>query len=194
MDEDAKAARKALITRIRNSTKPTFWEKRPVFFLCPVCRNLVVQQTQKGERLEVSCCGQRLQPLVEHTGGAQAGEGADATDAGLALEHRLSVVVSGGFSSNAATITVGDEGAFHPMTQEHYIEWIYLYTFHGGQLRFLRPGGKVSQQARVVMALAEEDSYVYCDREVCKVCKFNCKRGFTAYAYCNVHGLWRFQL
>ena len=47
-------------------------------------------------------------------------------------------------------------------------------------------------------ALADEDAYVYCDREVCRMgheyCQFECKRGMVLYAHCTVHGLFRLPL
>lgn len=55
----------------------------------------------------------------------------------------------------------------HPMLEEHHIEWVYLETENGGQIRFFKPGDEPS----VLFA-------VHKDEAVC------------AYAYCNLHGLW----
>lgn len=174
--EEARSARRSNITRIKNSTKPTFLEAEPIFYQCPNCRNLFFQEKKKSDHARLYCCSEILVPLEVNT------------DELLVKEHMPLMEVSGGFSSNTATITVGKDA--HPMTENHHIEWIYLYTFRGGQFKYLQ----ANQPPRAVFALAEEDSYVYCDREVCQVCKFNCKRGFAVFAYCNQHGLWRLKM
>ncbi|MFC2343541.1 MAG: desulfoferrodoxin family protein [Negativicutes bacterium] len=65
------------------------------------------------------------------------------------------------------TVTVGSTP--HPMTVEHLIEWIYLETKQGGQRKSLRAG----DAPQVVFALTADDAPV------------------AAYAYCNLHGLWK---
>ncbi len=90
--------------------------------------------------------------------------------------HRITYVIFGGAEHNAMRIWV-EEGQ-HPTTQEHYIQWIYLRTYEGGQIKFLLPGEK----AMVNFALADGDAYSYCDRAVCEMgrgnCQFQCKRGY----------------
>ncbi len=56
----------------------------------------------------------------------------------------------------------------HPMTEEHYIEWIWLETDRGGKVRRLSPGNE---------ALAE---FTLEPGE----------RAVAAYALCNLHSLW----
>lgn len=65
------------------------------------------------------------------------------------------------------TVTVGSTP--HPMTVEHLIEWIYLETKQGGQRKVLAAG----DAPQAVFALTEDDAPV------------------AAYAYCNLHGLWK---
>ena len=65
------------------------------------------------------------------------------------------------------TVTVGS--VLHPMEEEHYIEWIVLVTKHGNQRVVLKPG----QEPKACFALC-------CGDEV-----------LEAYAYCNLHGLWK---
>ena len=65
------------------------------------------------------------------------------------------------------TVTVGS--TLHPMTAEHLIEWIYLETKQGGQRKVLSAG----DAPQAVFALTEDDAPV------------------AAYAYCNLHGLWK---
>ena len=64
-------------------------------------------------------------------------------------------------------VTVGEVA--HPMAPEHYIEWIAVSTDQGNQRKILEPGDKP-------MAC-----FALCDGE-----KFE-----AAYAYCNLHGLWK---
>lgn len=67
---------------------------------------------------------------------------------------------------NLVTVTVGSVP--HPMTEEHLIQWIYLETEQGGQRKVLKPGA----EPKAVFALADD-------------------RPVAAYAYCNLHGLWK---
>lgn len=163
-------------TRIKNSTKPTFSAAAPLFYRCARCRRLMVQPFAGDGALSLACCGEAMSELTPRS----------PTDA-EAGQHLPAMVVSGGFDSNALSVTVGLPP--HPMENDHHLEWIYLYTFQGGQIKFIAPGDR----AAAIFSLAEKDAYVYCDRTICKgsQCKFNCKRGFIAYAYCNRHGLWK---
>lgn len=67
------------------------------------------------------------------------------------------------------TVTVKVGSAVHPMVPEHYIEWIVLQTEQGVQRRLLQAG----QQPEARFALVKGDKAV------------------AAYAYCNLHGLWK---
>jgi superoxide reductase len=79
------------------------------------------------------------------------------------VEKHLPVVEIEG---NLVKVNVGS--ADHPMIPEHYIEWIYIQTEKGGQRKNLSPG----EAPNAVFAL-ENDKVV------------------AAYAYCNLHGLWK---
>ncbi len=68
---------------------------------------------------------------------------------------------------NTVTVTVG--AVEHPMVDAHYIEWVSLQTRQGNQRKALKPG----QAPKVVFAICEGDEVV------------------AAYAYCNLHGLWK---
>ena len=68
---------------------------------------------------------------------------------------------------NRVTVCVGS--THHPMLDEHSIEWVYLQTKQGGQYKTLRPGR------------SPEVSFALCDGDDVE----------AAYAYCNLHGLWR---
>ena len=56
----------------------------------------------------------------------------------------------------------------HPMIEEHHIMWVYLQTDRGGQRKCL----EVAKEPEVTFALADE-------------------KPLAAYAYCNLHGLWK---
>ncbi|MFR1640014.1 MAG: hypothetical protein ACLSVD_13165 [Eggerthellaceae bacterium] len=57
------------------------------------------------------------------------------------------------------------------------IQWIALKTFTGSQLKYVLP----KKRSPLLFALADEDAYVYCDKDVCLECTFMCKRGFVFY-------------
>lgn len=78
-------------------------------------------------------------------------------------KHVPEIQVVGG----EVTVSVGSVA--HPMAPEHFIEWIYLQTEQGGQRKALVPGA----EPKAVFVLAGGDKPV------------------AAYAYCNLHGLWK---
>ncbi|MDD2216231.1 MAG: desulfoferrodoxin family protein [Eubacteriales bacterium] len=57
----------------------------------------------------------------------------------------------------------------HPMTEEHNISWIYLQTTLGGQRKCL----EVGKEPKVCFKLCKGEAPI------------------AAYAYCNLHGLWK---
>lgn len=81
-------------------------------------------------------------------------------------EKHLPVVTVDG---NTVKVSVGS--AAHPMTAEHSIQWVYLQTAHGGQRKCLAPG----DAPEVTFALQND-------------------KAVAAYAYCNLHGLWKTEL
>ena len=85
------------------------------------------------------------------------------TSDGAAEKHVPVITVEG----NLVTVTVGSVA--HPMTEEHYITWISLQTAQGNQRKPLQPG----QEPKAQFMLCQGDSVV------------------AAYAYCNLHGLWK---
>ena len=80
-----------------------------------------------------------------------------------ATEKHIPVVEIDG---NIARVTVGS--TLHPMEEAHYIEWIYLETSIGIKRVKLNP----KEEPIASFALLEEETVV------------------SAYAYCNLHGLW----
>ncbi len=67
---------------------------------------------------------------------------------------------------NTVTVCVGDVA--HPMTEPHHIAWIVLETEHGFQKKDLDSTG----EPWAVFALTDD-------------------KAVAAYAYCNLHGLWK---
>jgi len=68
---------------------------------------------------------------------------------------------------NLVTVNVGDVA--HPMLDEHSILWVALETKQGAQRKELAVGSEPTVQ----FALVDGDEVV------------------AAYAYCNLHGLWK---
>lgn len=79
-------------------------------------------------------------------------------------DKHIPVVVKEG---NKVTVTIGSEE--HPMVEVHFIEWICLETKQGRQRKALKPGEKPVAE----FYLAADDAPV------------------AAFAYCNIHGLWK---
>lgn len=88
------------------------------------------------------------------------------TSDGAAEKHVPVISVNG----NLVTVTVG--AAAHPMLDVHYIEWISLQTEQGNQRKCLKPG----DEPKAEFAIVDGDQVV------------------AAYAYCNLHSLWKAEL
>ncbi len=119
------------------------------FYRCARCGQIVA--IVKGTGVPVVCCGQPMQEIVPGT--------VDAS-----LEKHVPVWEKKG---NLVTVRVG--AAEHPMTEEHFIEWVSLKSRQGNQRKALRPG----QTPEVAFALCEGDEVE------------------AVFAYCNLHGLWQ---
>lgn len=119
------------------------------FYVCETCGNLVSLIREGGGTLV--CCGKEMKELVPNT-----------VDA--AVEKHVPVVEVDG---NKVTVTVGS--VIHPMTEQHWIEYIYLVTKEGFQRKCLNPG----DEPKAVFALSDGDEVV------------------AAYEHCNLHGLWK---
>lgn len=73
------------------------------------------------------------------------------------------------YSIDGDKVVVNVGEVAHPMAEVHYIEWIAIETVNGVQRTFLKPGDK----PETVFTIPAGDSFV------------------AAYAYCNLHGLWK---
>ena len=119
------------------------------FFICKVCGNLTTLVEEKGGQL--ACCGQNMTELIP--GEVEA-----------AVEKHIPVISVDG---KQVTVTVGE--VEHPMTAEHWIEWVSLKTDKGIQRKYLKPGEKPSVDFKILEGEEVEE----------------------VYAYCNLHGLWK---
>ena len=95
--------------------------KKPVFYLCETCKNLVGMLNSSGVTME--CCGQDMVEIKANT-----------VDA--AKEKHVPVGVVAG---DKVSVKVGSVA--HPMGAEHLIDWVYLQTENGGQRKVLAAGG-----------------------------------------------------
>jgi superoxide reductase len=119
------------------------------FLRCEHCGNIVAMVKDKG--VPMMCCGQKMKEIIPGT-----------TDA--SLEKHVPVYTVEG---NKVIVTVG--AVEHPMTEEHYIEWVSLQTKFGNQRKPLAPGAKPV----VCFSVCEGDEVE------------------AVYAYCNLHSLWK---
>ena len=121
--------------------------KKLEVYKCMACGNIV--EVLHGADGELVCCGQPMKLMTEST--------ADST-----TEKHVPVIekIDGGYK-----VTVGS--TIHPMTDEHYIEWIELLADGKAYRQFLSPG-----QEPIATFNIEADTV-------------------SAREYCNVHGLWK---
>jgi superoxide reductase len=116
-------------------------------YKCEICGN--VAEVVHGGNGDMSCCGAPMVLLKENS-----------VDA--AQEKHVPVVekVDGGYKVSVGSVA-------HPMTDEHFIEWIELIAGDSSYRQFLNPG-----DAPEATFLVSADSVV-------------------ARAHCNLHGLWK---
>lgn len=119
------------------------------FYRCAICGKIVA--IVKETAVPTICCGQEMAQLILGT-----------TDG--AAEKHVPVVTRNG---NIVEVKVGS--VEHPMTNEHYIQWICLQTKQGNQRKMLNPTDK-----------PEAKFMIFEDDEIEAV-----------YEYCNLHSLWK---
>lgn len=118
------------------------------FFKCDSCGNILVMVHEGGGPLK--CCGKDMNELKANTEEAST-------------EKHLPVI---DISTDKVTVSVGSVP--HPMEKAHHIEFVYLETKRGGQLKFF----KLEETPTITFALLEDEL-------------------IAAYEYCNLHGLWK---
>ena len=111
---------------------------------------LTLEALTDGSCCELSCCGEPVELLAEKT--ADTGK-----------EKHVPVIQKG---KSGVKIVVGS--VEHPMTEEHYIQWIEVINGDYVNRKNLKPGVK-----------PEAEFYV------------PEQPGLVVRSYCNIHGLWR---
>ena len=119
------------------------------FYKCNICGQIIAIVEETG--VPVICCGEEMQEIIPGT-----------TDASLEKHVPVCSVENG-----VVTVTVGSVP--HPMTEDHYIQWIGLQTRQGNQRKCLKPG--------------DEPKACFC---ICSGDEVT-----AVYAYCNLHSLWK---
>lgn len=119
------------------------------YYICEACGKIVAMINDT--KVPTICCGASMKEIVPAAKEA-------------AVEKHIPVVTVEG---NTVTAVVGE--VIHPMTEEHYIEWVSMETKEGYQIKDLKPG----DVPKVVFTLTDTDEVV------------------AVYAYCNLHGLWK---
>lgn len=117
-------------------------------YKCEVCGNIVeVTHAGKGELV---CCGQPMVLMEEQT-------------ADFEVEKHVPYIER---QENGYLVRIG-KNQLHPMTEEHYIEWIELIADGVMLKKFLDPG----DQPEAFFEIPEAADV-------------------AAREYCNIHGLW----
>ena len=119
------------------------------FFICKHCGNIITKI--KDSHVPVVCCGENMVELI-----------ASSTDA--SLEKHVPVYK---IENNKVYVNIGS--IEHPMTPGHFIEWVYLITDKGEQIKYLKPLEK------------PQVCFNICDNE----------KVISVFAYCNLHSLWK---
>lgn len=121
------------------------------FFICERCGNVIAMIRSCG--VAVKCCGENMKEVnPEQSDGAE--------------EKHMPV-----YDAKNGVVTVSVGALEHPMTPEHYIEWICIETDGGFQYKQLNPG----MTPHASFFISEDD---------------NIK---AVYAFCNRHSLWKHQ-
>ena len=119
------------------------------FFKCMHCGNIAVKVFDAG--VPLVCCGEKMVELV-----------ADSQDAALE-KHVPAVEVAG----DKVIVNVGSVD--HPMTEEHWIQFICLVTDKGYEVHPLVPETPPATDFFVAEGV----------------------QPLRVYEYCNLHGLWK---
>lgn len=122
------------------------------FYLCTICGNVVVKAINSG--VNVQCCGKDMVELTP------------STVDGLKEKH-LPVVEC----VDGCMVKVKIGSVPHPMTDDHFISFVYLETENGGQMQYLDAG----KEAEATFCICNDKPVAF-------------------YCYCNLHGLWKTEI
>lgn len=120
-------------------------------YVCKECGSMV--EVLQGGSGTLVCCSQPMELQKENT-----------VDA--AKEKHVPVVEK---TADGMKVTVGSVA--HPMTEEHYIQWIEVVCEHGVIRKVLKPGD--APEATFPVKPEEHSGEI------------------IVRAYCNLHGLWK---
>ncbi len=123
--------------------------KKFELYKCQAC-GILTEVFHSGKGV-MSCCGKPMELMTE-----------DSVEA--ATEKHIPVIEK---TETGYKVSVGS--VLHPMTEEHYIEWIEVFNGNRQRIFHLNPG-----DAPVI--------------EVTCPCDIS---NLTARAYCNLHGHWK---
>ena len=121
------------------------------FYICEHCGNIIEKIVDKG--VPVVCCGQKMTKI----------------EAGTVDASREKHIPKVELDGDTVKVTVGS--VVHPMSAEHYIEWIYLETEKGIQRKHLTP----DDAPTAIFKIADD-------------------KPVAVFAYCNLHGLWKAEI
>ena len=121
------------------------------FFICKHCGNMIVMIKDAG--VPIKCCGENMQEIIPGTS-----EGAQ--------EKHIPV-----YDVKGETVKVCVGEIEHPMTPEHYIDWVCLETEDGFQLKKLNQG----MSPHIAFNITKGDKVK------------------AVYAFCNQHSIWKAQ-
>ena len=119
------------------------------FYRCRTCGQIVAIVDKKA--CPIMCCGAPMEEIVAGTSDG-------------AVEKHVPVYE---VKDNKVYVSVG--AVEHPMSEEHYIEWIAIATRNGNQRKALKPG----DEPKAVFAILDGDEVL------------------AVYAYCNLHSLFK---
>jgi superoxide reductase len=123
------------------TTKKQIWK-------CNVCGNIIEVLHEGADSLV--CCNQPMILQQEQTQDPEKGE------------KHIPIIEK---QEKGIKVKIGS--IEHPMTEEHYIEWVEIITDNKCPRKFLKPGDK------------PEAEFCFKDENI------------IARAYCNLHGLWK---
>lgn len=121
--------------------------ERLEIYKCEACGNIV--EVLHGGGGELVCCGEPMTLFIENT-----------VDAAKEKHVPVTEKTADGFKVKVGSVA-------HPMTKEHYIEWIEVIADGKVFRQFLKPGDA-----------PEAEFCIKADK-------------VTAREYCTLHGLWR---
>lgn len=114
------------------------------YYKCNVCGNIIEKVHDSG--LTPMCCMRDMEEMVPENN-----EALETSHKPISDKHKRKCIVC-----------VGEN--FHPMDENHYIEWIEIVTNRGIHRRYLHPGFEPIVTFRVGKNEKILEIYAYCNR------------------------------